>query len=239
MEEALYGCKRIDSFAIEKNMGAERVYSLLIYILQYTSSEYPIYTLPPSQIPSIRQLLYLCGEWGWHLCETGPRNRVSEIHSCADVVIDLQISRDERESRHKGSRSPGRCVGLRFIDGVLPGEDKGFAKFLLFFWRQFLLLRLAFFFLGFFGGRIRGVIPDSFEFGNERSELGIEFFLAPAVDRFHGVFDLSHESTDLDLAFRTYSAAFVVQDGFCLVLEGFEIKLALLADFIYAQLAPS
>merc|ERR1712098_175599 len=89
-----------------------------------TSRLYPCYTvpgtksytsLPPPQVPRESQLLDLLWKRRRNLGQSWSRNRISQVHSGANLVIDLQISRNERKCTHIWPRAPRRSVWLRRI----------------------------------------------------------------------------------------------------------------------------
>lgn len=76
------------------------------------------FALAVAQVPVECQLARLDMERCRNLCQSGSRDRMPQVHSCTDVLIDFEVAGDKCKSAHVIPWPPGRrirCLGISLV----------------------------------------------------------------------------------------------------------------------------
>lgn len=93
-----------------------------------TTAHTPQTPLPPPQIIIKSQLPRLRVKRRRHLAQPRLDDRVPQVNGRADVLVDLEVARDEREGGHVVAGAPGGRVGFAAVEVVCycrEGEEGG------------------------------------------------------------------------------------------------------------------
>lgn len=95
---------------------------------QYTTKKIQPTYLPPPQIPHKRRPINRIRIRRRHLRPPGLRHGMSQVHRSTNILIHLQIARDEREGTHVVPRPPGGSVRFQTIYWVFVHLVQGLAE---------------------------------------------------------------------------------------------------------------